>query len=296
MSELIFKGVATALVTPFDKENKVEYGKLEELIEYQISQGCDALLVGGTTGRVLHADRRRTVQGGVVRRENGQRPRAAHSRRGVELHGEGGGGMRRDGKGGGGRAARHHAVLQQMQRTRALFAFQRVRAENRAADDRLQRAVAHGGERQAGGLRRPFEDQKRQGGQGMFRASGTVRAHQKLVSDEIAVYCGSDELTLPLLSAGAAGAVSVLSNLFPKAVHELCARFFAGDIDRSIAIQQRFSKLIKLLFADVNPIPIKTAMNLEGFSLGGFRLPLCEADGDLKEKLSAELKALRAGN
>lgn len=50
MSELIFKGVATALVTPFDKENKVEYGKLEELIEYQISQGCDALLVGGTTG------------------------------------------------------------------------------------------------------------------------------------------------------------------------------------------------------------------------------------------------------
>lgn len=72
--------------------------------------------------------------------------------------------------------------------------------------------------------------------------------------------------------------------------------FFRGDIDRSIAIQQRFSKLIKLLFADVNPIPIKTAMNLEGFSLGGFRLPLCEADGDLKEKLSAELKALRAGN
>lgn len=296
MSELIFKGVATALVTPFDKENKVEYGKLEELIEYQISQGCDALLVGGTTGEcaTLTDDELYKVVSFAAKTVNGRVPLIA------------GAGSNCTAKAAEECAAMEKAGADALLvitpyynkcNERGLFLHFKECAQKTGLPMIVYNVPSRTGvnirpEAYAGLL-------KIKNVKAVKECSGLVEQSVRIKSlyrDEIAVYCGSDELTLPLLSAGAAGAVSVLSNLFPKAVHELCARFFAGDIDRSIAIQQRFSKLIKLLFADVNPIPIKTAMNLEGFSLGGFRLPLCEADGDLKEKLSAELKALRAGN
>lgn len=110
------------------------------------------------------------------------------------------------------------------------------------------------------------------------------------VDGKLSLYSGNDDQIVPLLSLGGSGVISVLSNLLPRQTHEICARFFAGDISASASLQFRYHKLISALFSDVNPIPVKTAMAAMGFCSDYLRAPLVEMDGAAKEKL---LEAMR---
>ena len=110
-----------------------------------------------------------------------------------------------------------------------------------------------------------------------------------LCGDDLDLYSGNDDQIVPLLSLGAKGVISVLSNVMPKETHDICALFFEGKVKESAALQLKLLDLINHLFMDVNPIPVKAAMNLMGFDVGECRLPLVSMDdaqiGALRESM-----------
>jgi len=111
----------------------------------------------------------------------------------------------------------------------------------------------------------------------------------RLIPDDFAVYSGNDDSILPLLALGGKGVISVLANVCPQETHNLVQKFFDGDIEGSRKIQLELKPLIDALFIEVNPIPVKTAMNLLGFEVGNLRLPLAEMDIKNLEVLKKEL-------
>ena len=110
-----------------------------------------------------------------------------------------------------------------------------------------------------------------------------------LVDENFSLYSGEDGLILPIRSAGGVGVISVLSYLAPKETHEICAKWFAGDLDGARKEQLRALPLIHALFSEVNPIPVKAAMNLQGKNAGPLRLPLTEIEKEHLEILKKEM-------
>lgn len=113
-----------------------------------------------------------------------------------------------------------------------------------------------------------------------------------LTSSSCAIYSGEDALTLPMLTVGAVGVVSVASHLVGNQMQEMIGKFAAGDNKAATAIQLKLFPLFQALFMTTNPIPVKTALNLQGWNMGGLRTPLCELQLDLLEKLKIVLKKL----
>ncbi len=111
-----------------------------------------------------------------------------------------------------------------------------------------------------------------------------------LVEGKLDLYSGNDDQIVPLLSLGGSGVISVLSNLLPQKTHEICARFFAGDVKGSASLQFSLHKLIAALFSDVNPIPVKAAMAAMGFCQNYLRAPLIEMEKGAEEKLLAAMR------
>ena len=117
--------------------------------------------------------------------------------------------------------------------------------------------------------------------------SSTIHT-MSLCGDDLAVYSGEDDLTLPLMAMGGKGVISVFANVMPKTMHELCAAVLKGDLETGRKLQYENAELMKALFMDVNPIPVKQAMNMMGFDAGPLRMPLCE----MNEANTAKLKAV----
>ena len=111
----------------------------------------------------------------------------------------------------------------------------------------------------------------------------------RLMDEDFCLYSGEDGLILPLLAAGGVGVISVLSNVAPKETHEICAKWFSGDIEGARKEQLRALPLIHALFSEVNPIPVKAAMNLQGKNVGSLRLPLTEMEKEHREVLKEEM-------
>lgn len=124
-------------------------------------------------------------------------------------------------------------------------------------------------------------------------ASGNISQVAEIASlcgNNLNIYSGNDDQIVPILSLGGIGVISVLSNILPNTTHELVDSFLNGDIQNSRQIQLELINLIKLLFSEVNPIPIKKALNLIGFNVGVPRLPLVEASDSLSHQLYEEMK------
>lgn len=111
----------------------------------------------------------------------------------------------------------------------------------------------------------------------------------KLVPKDFTIYSGNDDTILPLLSLGGSGVISVLANICPKETHDLVTKFFEGDIEGSKKLQLDMDALIAALFIEVNPVPVKTAMNILGFNVGDLRLPLAEMEETNLNVLKQEL-------
>ncbi len=107
---------------------------------------------------------------------------------------------------------------------------------------------------------------------------------------DIDIYSGNDDLIVPMMSLGAKGVISVLSNVLPRETHEMCAAWLNGDVETAKRLQLTYLDLVNALFMDVNPIPVKEALNQMGFAVGDCRLPLYEMSDEMKQKLSAVLK------
>ena len=122
----------------------------------------------------------------------------------------------------------------------------------------------------------------------------SVAKTKYLCGDDLDIYSGNDDQIIPIMSLGGIGVISVLSNVLPKETHELCKAALDGDFAKAGALQVKYTGLIEALFSDVNPIPVKEAMNILGLGVGPVRLPLYPMKDALKENLIAKLKEVGA--
>ncbi|HBG0050219.1 TPA: 4-hydroxy-tetrahydrodipicolinate synthase [Clostridioides difficile] len=286
---MIFKGSAVALVTPFTKDNKVDFDKLGELVEYQIANGTDAIVSCGTTGEantMTDEEQLATIKY-VVEKVNKRVPVIAGS---------------------GSNDTMHSVNLSQEAEKLGVDALLIITPYyNKANKAGLKRHF----ETIANSVKLPIilynvpgrtcvnispslivELAKIDNIVAVKEASGDlgqVAEIASLVPDDFAIYSGNDDTILSLLSLGGQGVISVLANVCPQETHDLVAKFFEGDIEGSRKLQLGMDALIAALFIEVNPIPVKTAMNLLGFNVGDLRLPLAEMDPANLEVLKKEL-------
>lgn len=285
----IFTGSATALITPFTKDG-VDFEAFKRLIDFQIENGTDALVVCGTTGEpaTMPYDERASVVKFAIDYINKRVPVIV----------------------GTGSNATHIAV------SNSKVAYE-------AGADALLVVTPYYNKCTQEGLFRHFEAvcaatplpvicYSVPGRTGVNIAPETLERLAELetmtaikeasgsmdqitdicvrVRDKLDVYSGDDGIIMPVLSVGGKGVISVASNILPKEVHQLCTDFFNGNIEEATKMQLKLYPLVKALFCEVNPIPIKTAASLIGFGECNLRLPLCDMSSKNLEYLKKEMK------
>lgn len=288
----IFEGAGVALVTPFKENGEVNYEKLEEIVEEQIAGGTDSIIVCGTTGEastMSHEEHLDVV--GYVCKVTGKRiPVIAGTgsnctETAVYLSAE----AQRRGADGlllvspyynkatqNGLKAHFKAVADAVKIPILLYNI-----PGRTGVTILTQTIAD--------LCKNVENIV-----GVKEASGNFSAIATLMNladGKVDLYSGNDDQIVPLLSLGGKGVISVLSNVAPRQTHDICAAYFEGDTARSAKLQLDAIPLITELFAEVNPIPVKAAMNLMGRNVGPLRLPLTEMEPQNQEKLKAAMIA-----
>ena len=130
---------------------------------------------------------------------------------------------------------------------------------------------------------------------GIKEASGNIAQIaeiMQLTKGKIDLYSGCDEMIVPILSLGGVGVISVLANIAPKPTHDMVEKYLSGDTKTSLELQLKYLPLINALFYEVNPIPVKKALNLLGFEVGDLRMPLTEMELENAKKLMNEMNAI----
>ena len=284
----MFPGAYTALVTPFGRDGAVDYGRLRELVEFQIAGGIDGLVPVGTTGEspTLDVDEHLEVIRVVVE---------TAARRVKVVAGTGA-----------------NATAEALELT--------ARAKDMGVDGTLQVTPYYNKPTQAGLIKHfsavadlglpvilynvpgragceiavptVAELAKHPHVVAVKEAAGSVdRVSRLKAACEIEVLSGDDGLTLPMMSVGACGVISVASNVAPKAVADLVHAAAAGRWDEARALHYKYYALFNDVFIETNPIPIKAAMEMAGLGPAVYRLPLCEMAPANRDKLRATLQA-----
>ena len=280
----IFKGVCTALITPF-KNGEIDYKSLKKIINFQIEQGVDALLINGTTGEsaTLTECEKRELISFADRVVGGKVPLIA---------------------GTGSNSTQKALHLSQFARDVGVDAVLVVTPYyNKASADGL---IKHY-ETIADSIDIPlilYNVPSRTGVNIPLSVYDKLANHDNIVavkeaspsisdfaklsqkcSDRLVLYSGNDDLIMPTLALGGDGVISVVSNILPKEVGEICKLWFAGKTKEAIALQLKLLPLINAIFSEVNPIPIKALMSHKGFCKEEYRLPLYPMDEDKKKIL-----------
>jgi 4-hydroxy-tetrahydrodipicolinate synthase len=286
----LFTGAGTAIVTPF-KDGRVDFPSLERLIDWQISQDIDAIVVCGTTGEAstLNDEEHIETVRFTVEKVNGRIPVIA----------------------GAGSNDTAHAV------------FMSKELEEKGADGLLlvtpyynkctQKGLIQHYTKIADSVNIPiilysvagrtgvnispstvFELAKHPNIVGIKEASGNISQVveiAKCVSDDFALYSGNDDMIVPLLSVGGSGVISTVSNVIPRDTHDMVMKYLEGNVKAAGKLQLDMKHLIDALFIEVNPIPVKAALNLMGMIELEYRLPLCPPDEKSMEIIRKELAA-----
>lgn len=286
MKKRVFTGSGVAIITPFTDDG-VDFDKLGELIEYQINEKTDAIIICGTTGEAstMPDEEHIEVIAYTVRKVNGRIPVIA---------------------GTGSNDTRHAIHLSK-------------RAEEVGADAILTVTPYYNKTTQEG-LYRHFRAVAENIGIPVILYNVPSRTNLNIdpdtvvrlaeldnivaikecnlnqageiinrCGDDFTVYSGEDALVLPMLSLGGKGVISVMANIIPRATHDMVASYLSGDLENSRKIQLKALELIRALFIEVSPMPVKEAMNLMGMNVGKLRLPLCEMSETNLAKLKASL-------
>lgn len=287
----IFKGAGVALITPFNEDETVNYDMLGELIERQIAGKTDAIIVCGTTGEpaTMTEDEKLAVIRYAVEKTAGRIPVIA---------------------GTGGNAT--SVVIDFSKKAEALGVDGLLVVTpfyNKATQNGLyahykevakavslpiimynvpSRTGCNIAPETAVRLARDCENIV-----GIKEASGNISQVAKLAKQAggiLDIYSGNDDQVIPILSLGGIGVISVLSNVAPKAAHDMVMEYLEGDGKKAAALQLDYLDLINALFCEVNPIPVKGAMNLMGYNVGKLRLPLTEIEDAHRELVKKCLK------
>lgn len=287
----IFKGAGVALVTPMKEDLSVDYDKLEELVEFHIKNGTDSIIICGTTGEAAtqsHEEHLATVKA-CVEFTKKRIPVIA---------------------GTGSNCTETAIYLSQ-------------KAEEYGADGLLVVSPYYNKATQKGlvghfsvvadSVKLPiilYNVPSRTGCNiqpqtvaelvknvdnivGIKEASGDITQVaniMQLTDGKIDLYSGNDDQIVPVLSLGGLGVISVLSNVAPKETHDIVAKYLDGDVKGSLDMQLKYLPLIHALFSEVNPIPVKKALNLMGMNVGTLRMPLTEMSSEKAALLEAEMK------
>ena len=288
----IFEGAGVALVTPFQDNGEIDYNRLEELVEEQIAGGTDAIVACGTTGEastMSHAQHVEVISY-VCQVSKGRTPLSAAT---------------------GSNCTETAIYLSQ-------------EAEKRGADGILVVSPYYNKATQKGliahftavanSVKIPmivYNIPSRTGVNikpvtlaamltqvdnivGVKEATGNISEAAELMSltdGKLDLYSGNDDQTVPLMSLGGKGVISVLSNIAPRQTHQICQEFMSGNVKESCRLQLEAIPLIKALFCEVNPIPVKAAFKIMGKSTGPLRMPLTEMEPENQEILRAAMKA-----
>lgn len=291
MKKTIFKGAGVAIVTPMYSDGTVNYDKLGELIDFQVEHSTDAIVICGTTGEsaTLNHQEHLKVISYAVERTNHRIPVIAgagsnDTSYAVELAKE----AEKAGVDG------LLAVTPYYNKTSQAGL---IRHYNVMADATSLPIILYNVPSRTGTNIQPktyAELAKHPNIVATKEANDNIAAlaeTRALCGDELGVYSGNDNQIVPILALGGLGVISVLSNIMPKETHEVCQLFFDGKLQESTALQLKLLHIMQAMFADVNPIPVKEAMNLMGMEVGGCRLPLVEMAAPAKEQLKEVLRA-----
>lgn len=270
-------GSIVALVTPLHEDGSINFEKLDELLEWHIAEHTDGILVLGTSGEASTATHEEdsAVAERTIKRVNGRVP----------------------------------VIIGAGSNSTATEVEKCKRFEAMGADQLLVISPYYNKTNEAGMIRH-FEAaadavhiplilynvpgrtgcsisehavsvlSKHPNITGIKEASGNISYATDIaryVSDDFALYSGNDDMITTIMALGGSGVISVLANVAPKATHDMVAAFLEGRVKDSLAAQLKYLDLIHALFCEVNPIPVKEALNLMGKGVGGYRLPLCEA-------------------
>lgn len=287
----IFTGSGVAVVTPFHENGTVNYEKFAELLEFQIQNGTDAIIVCGTTGEAstLTHEEHLDVIKYCVEKVAGRIPviagtgsnctdTAVYLSKEAEKYGA-------DGlllvtpyynKATQNGLYEHFKIIADSVKIPIIL----YNVPGRTGCNIMPETVVR--------LCKEVDNIV-----GVKEASGNISQIAKLqalAGGSVDLYSGNDDQIVPILSLGGKGVISVLANVAPKQTHDICAKYFAKDVEGSRDEQLRALELCSALFCEVNPIPVKKALNLMGMEAGGLRRPLCEMEPENTARLEKAMK------
>ena len=287
----LFKGAGVALITPFHEDGSVNYEKLTEILEEQIAEGTDAIVAVGTTGEAatLTEDEHIEVVAHTVKVVNHRIPVIAGTgsnctATAIDLS------QRAENAGADGLLLVTPYYNKATQK--GLYAHYKAIADAVSIPCILYNVPGRTGMKiEPKTMADLYYNVKNI--VGVKEATGDVGGTaelMRLVDEDFLLYSGEDGIIVPLLSIGGSGVISVLSNVAPRQTADICKKWFAGDVKGAWEEQKRALPLIHSLFMEVNPIPVKAGMNLQGKAVGGMRLPLTEMEEAHQEVLKEEMR------
>lgn len=287
----IFKGSGVAIVTPMKENLDVDFDKLEELINFQIDNGTDAIIIAGTTGEsstLTMEEHRRVIQAAVEFTKH-RVPVVAGTGSNctrTAIH------LTKEAEEDGADAALIVTPYYNKATQKGLIAhYGQIASETklpiilynvpgRTGCNLMPETVAT--------LVKENENIV-----GLKEATGNMAQASKtmyLCDGKLEMYSGEDGLVVPLLSIGGLGVISVIANIAPRQTHDMVMSYLEGDLEKVRQMQLKSLPLVDALFSEVNPIPVKKALNLMGMQVGSLRSPLCEMGEENAKKLEQAMK------
>ena len=290
MKHTIFRGIATALITPFN-ETGIDYAQFGRLIDWQIDSGIDALVICGTTGEAstLTDDEHRDAIAYAVKRAAGRVPIIAGTGSNDTGYAKD---LTRCACEAGADAVLVVTPYYNKATQRGLVQMFTDIADHSTAPVILYNVPSRTGVNIEPDTYRILADHDNI--VAIKEANGDLSKIVETMSyvhDKLDLYSGNDDQIVPLMSVGGIGAISVLSNVLPKETCEIAKKFFAGDVQGAALLQYKYHSLISALFSEVNPIPVKAAMAAMGYCDNTLRLPLTPMDAAKEEKMLAILRS-----
>ncbi len=291
MKKLPFTGSGVAIVTPFDENDEINYDELAKLIEMHISHKTDAIIVCGTTGEAstMPDDEHLSAVAFTVNRANGRIPVIA----------------------GCGSNDTNHAVS--LSKRAARFGADALLSVtpyyNKANKNGLYehfKTIANSVDLPIilynvptrTGINIPTDTLaelcKIENIVAIKEASGNVGYTAQVAAEvpELYIYSGNDDVTVPIMSLGGVGVISVAANVIPEEIHNMCEYYQRGDVTMAKDIQLEVLDIINKLFVEVNPVPVKAVMQYLGYDVGKVRMPLGEMDENNMKKLTDSVNKL----
>lgn len=287
---LRIQGSIVAIVTPFNQDGSVNFSKLGELVDWQIQNGTDGIVALGTTGEsaTMTDEEDDAVCEYVLKRVNGRIPvivgsgsncTASMLDKSLRYQAMGAQGLliispyynKTNEEG----MYRHFATVVDAVDIPCILYNVPGRTGCSISEGVVKRLAGHPNV------------------MGIKEASGNMSYACKIaryLGPDFAMYSGNDDITVPILSVGGSGVISVLANILPKQTHDMVMSYLSGDTAAATAAQLRYLELINSLFLEVNPIPVKAALNMMGWEVGPCRMPLYEMSQGAAQRLRAALE------